>query len=121
MKGSAIRCPACGQEAFLLREPVFEGLRKVGEVRKCSACGHIFEQDEDVPTAGTDKRLDIFTAADREAKPRVFSEEDSPRFCRHCIHYVVNPFRQWCGLHQRDVQATDTCDDFAPRAPGSDS
>ena len=31
--------------------------------------------------------------------------------------YVVNPFTQRCGLHNRVVQATDYCDDFETRPP----
>ena len=51
MRGQAaqIVCPECGQETLLLREPVFEGLRKVGETLKCSACKHEFENEADVP------------------------------------------------------------------------
>lgn len=42
-----------------------------------------------------------------------FGESAGPvQICRHCVHYVVNPFTQKCMLHHRDVSATDTCPDF---------
>lgn len=113
MKSTAIRCSACGQEAFLVREPVFEGLKKAGETLKCSACGHVYPREADVPFVEADRVPDLFSPEDRGEKPDLFSD-DKPRFCRHCVHYVANPFRQWCGLHRRDVQATDTCPSFAP-------
>ena len=114
MKSAAIRCSACGQEAFLVREPVFDGLKKVGETLKCSACGHVYKSEADVPFVEADGVPDLFSTDDREEKPDLFSG-DMPKFCRHCVHYVANPFRQWCGLHQRDVRATDSCPSFSPR------
>jgi hypothetical protein len=40
------------------------------------------------------------------------------RICRNCRSYVVNPYTQKCMLHEREVTATDTCDDFSERARG---
>jgi hypothetical protein len=54
----------------------------------------------------------VFTDADRSADVDVFEENEAGHLCRYCVHYVVNPFMQWCALHKREVEATDTCDRF---------
>jgi len=106
-----IRCPNCGQETLLLREPVYEGFAKVGEQRKCSGCGQIFATEDDVPYVSR-KTTAVFTAKDRSAAVKVFEAHEADRLCRYCVHYTVNPFRQWCGLHRKEVEATDTCSRF---------
>jgi len=106
-----IVCPQCGQEAFLIREPVYDGFAKVGERRKCSSCGYFFGDEED-PGYKRAEVLDIFDESDRTQKTEVFEDGERGILCRYCRHYVVNPFTQWCGLHRREVEATDTCDEF---------
>jgi DNA-directed RNA polymerase subunit RPC12/RpoP len=109
-----IVCSACGADTFLKREPLYEGLRKVGERLQCGDCGHVYADDEAIPykdTAGPR----IFTAADRSPDVKVFEGDATGHNCRHCRHYVVNPFLQRCGLHHIEVQATDVCDDFAAK------
>jgi hypothetical protein len=107
------KCPHCGKETWLKKTPVFEGFKKTGEKQVCAACGGDVGVEEALAAATTRKPV-IFTEADRSAIPQVFDESDKGRLCRHCRHYVVNPFRQWCGLHRREVEATDTCDRFVP-------
>lgn len=109
-KGVEIECPACGQEALLLRQPRYEGLTRVGDVLSCSACGHVFDSEEQVPFKHR-AELHVFTDADRSQELEVF-DEDEVRICRYCVHYVVNPFTQWCARHKQEVQATDTCAEF---------
>lgn len=109
-----IRCPACGRESWLLRTPKYDGFRRVGEELKCAACGHVFESESDVPTAARPKPS-IFTDDDRPAAPALFRGEAPPAFCHRCRHYVVHPFRQWCGRHKKEVEATDTCNQFEAR------
>lgn len=111
-----IRCPACGRESLLLREPVYEGFTKVGEALTCSGCGHVFDSEDAVPYVAR-RAGKVFTERDRSTAVRVFDEHEADRLCRHCVNYTVNPFRQWCGLHRKEVEATDTCADFAPRPP----
>jgi hypothetical protein len=42
--------------------------------------------------------------------------QDGPlRICSNCRNYVVNPFTQKCMLHEREVTATDSCDQFELR------
>jgi predicted RNA-binding Zn-ribbon protein involved in translation (DUF1610 family) len=107
-----IRCPACGGETLLRREPVYDGFRKTGEKLSCSECGHVFPDETQVPFIGI-ARPKVFSEGDRPAAVRVFDEAEQRRCCRHCRHYVVNPFLQRCGLHHREVEATDLCDDFS--------
>ncbi len=105
-----ISCPACGTDALLLRTPRYDGFSKVGETLSCSACGHEFDSEEQVPFR-RQAPVRIFTDADRSAKLDVFEGEET-RLCLHCRHYVVNPFTQWCGVHKKEVAATDTCSSF---------
>ena len=108
-----IVCSACGIETFLKREPIYEGLRKTGEKLACADCGHVFADESDVSFKDS-AQPQIFTDADRSAKIEIFTSDDAERNCRHCCHYIVNPFIQRCGIHHREVQATDCCRDFEP-------
>ncbi len=118
-----IVCTACGEESLLKREPVYEGFKKTGEALSCSACGHPYADESEVPFkekkrlsifADDDvpQKVNIFGDDDRSEKIDVFADEERQKNCRHCEHYVVNPFTQRCGLHDREVQATDFCPDF---------
>ncbi len=106
-----IVCSACGADTFLKREPRYEGFRKTGEDLSCADCGHPYPDAETVPYKDTSGPR-IFSEADRSPKVEIFSSDDAERNCRHCRHYVVNPFIQRCGLHHREVAATDLCADF---------
>ncbi len=107
-----ILCSECGAEAFLSREPVYEGLTKTGERLSCSACGFVFESEESVPFKEKASAPVIFTDADRSEKVVVFDEDENKRLCRYCAEYVVNPFMQFCSHHKKEVQATDSCEFF---------
>ena len=109
-----IICPHCGAEAFLKREPVYEGFKKTGDMLSCSACGGVFISEEEVPFKTAIAAPKIFTEADRSKKIKVFDEGESFRFCRYCANYVVNPFMQFCSHHKNEVQATDSCSQFSP-------
>lgn len=111
-----IECPACGREALLLRRPRYEGFQKVGETLSCTACGHVFASEDEVPFKAR-AVVRVFSESERPKTPKVFAEHEAERLCRHCAHYVVNPFMQWCGLHRREVEATDTCDRFTKKTP----
>ena len=109
-----IHCRACGTDAFLSRESVYEGLVKVGEKLSCSACGAIFSSEEEVPFIKQPDAPQIFTDADRSVTVEVFEAGENKTLCRYCAEYVVNPFMQFCSHHKREVQATDHCGDFKP-------
>ncbi len=113
-----IICSACGAEAFLNREAVYEGLTKTGEQLSCSACGFVFKSEESVPFKEKKSAPVIFTDADRSEKVVVFDEGENKRLCRYCAEYVVNPFMQFCSHHKKEVQATDSCDQFKPSSDG---
>jgi hypothetical protein len=113
-KSIEIVCPSCGSEALLVRTPVYDGFTRVGETLSCSGCGHEFENEDAVPFKDQ-PRVQVFTEADRSASVEVFDENEA-RLCRHCRNYIVNPFTQWCGLHKKEVEATDSCDRFEPAA-----
>ena len=109
-----IICPHCGAEAFLKREPVYEGFTKTGEELSCSACGFIFASEAGVPFKIRSAAPKIFTDADRSEAVKVFNEGENKRICRYCANYVVNPFIQFCAHHKKEVQATDSCPQFSP-------
>ncbi len=113
-KSIAITCTACGAESLLVRRPVYDGFKRTGESLHCAACGHTFASEADVPFKEA-KRPAVFTEADRSAAVQVFEEAEGRRLCRYCAHYVVNPFTQWCGVHKKEVEATDSCDRFEKR------
>lgn len=118
MKASVeIVCTACGAEAFLKREPHYEGLRKTGETLSCSACGTVFATEADVPFKTPTLQPSVFTEADRPQAVRLFAEGENRRLCRYCAHYVVNPFMQFCSRNKKEVQAVDSCAHFTPPGP----
>lgn len=110
-KSVEIRCPACGQDTLLRREPVYDGFKKVGERLLCSSCKHVFPSEDQVPFK-TRAKPSLFSDADKLRTIDIFAGDEKGRNCRHCKHYVVNPFVQRCGLNNRLVQATDLCDRF---------
>ena len=116
-----IICPKCGQENFLLKEPVYEGLKKTGEKLFCANCKHVFK-DADQILFKENSAPAVFSDADKPETPQIFEQGENTRLCRYCAHYVVNPFVQRCSLHNREVEATDTCDDFQakPAEPEQD-
>jgi hypothetical protein len=109
-----IVCTACGAEALLRREAVYEGFRKTGERLLCSACGYAYACEEAVPFKDRPV-VKVFTEADRLAPVVVFDDDEKTRNCRHCVHYVVNPFTEWCGRHRRETAATEVCAQFTRR------
>ena len=115
-----ILCPACAAEALLRREPKYDGFKKTGERLFCAACGHEFASEQDVPFKQK-KKPSVFADADRPRKVNIFRSDEKDRNCRHCKHYVVNPFIQRCALHHREVQATDLCADFDAKPAESEA
>ena len=112
---TAIRCGACGKESWLVRKAQYdEGFRKIGERLSCALCGHVFAGEDEVDFLG-DGRPKVFSADELPHPAKVFEEGENAQMCRYCAEYVVNPFWQRCGLHRREVEATDTCGRFRPR------
>ena len=115
-----IICPACGKDTLLKREIVYEGFKRTGEKLSCAACGHVFANETAVPFK-IKEIVPGFGRQDLPPPPKVFGEQEVletvGRLCRHCAHYVVNPFLQRCGRSNREVEATDTCDQFTPKLP----
>ena len=107
------RCPGCGRDALTLVRPRYDGFKKTGEDRVCASCGFVYPPDTGAPKPAPKPR--VFTDEDRPAPVRAFVEGEADALCRRCAHYVVNPFRQWCGFHRREVEATDTCERFERR------
>ncbi|OGV43572.1 MAG: hypothetical protein A2X46_08020 [Lentisphaerae bacterium GWF2_57_35] len=113
-KSVDILCTVCGADTFVIRNPKYDGFTRIGDSFACAACGHEFAGEEEVPFKEKEV-LRVFTEADRPAPVKVFHEGEAERLCRHCVNYVVNPFMQWCALHKKEVEATDTCNRFEPK------
>jgi hypothetical protein len=111
MSSVEIMCGACGLESLLKRVPKFDGFKKIGESLICASCGHEYTNEAEVPFK-VRRKPKIFDESDAPRVAAVFHEEEAGRLCRHCRHYVMNPFVQRCGKHGRIVEATDTCRDF---------
>ena len=113
-KKHQIQCSACGADSWVKREPVYdENFKKTGEKLSCAACGHVFASEAEVPYKDRSGPK-VFSDSDKPKALHLFADDEKGRNCRHCEHYVVNPFTQRCGLHFKKVLATDICDDFAP-------
>ena len=97
---------------MLKREAVYDGFAKTGEILVCSSCGFEYESEEDVPFKAQTAEPIIFTEADRSASVAVFDDGENRNLCRYCANYIVNPFTQFCAIHKKEVQATDTCGQF---------
>ncbi len=107
-----IVCPTCGKETLLKKEPVYDGFKKKGELLKCISCGHIFDDKTKVPFKDKKETPAIFNKEDLPKAPQVFKGDENARLCRYCKHYIVNPFTQRCAFHHKEVEATDTCENF---------
>ena len=114
MSSVEIICSACGRESLLKREPVYDGFRKAGERLACAACGYEYAAGSEIPFKPK-PQVKLFDESDAPRTVRVFREHEADRLCRHCRHFVVNPFLQRCGKHGRQVEATDSCRDFEKR------
>jgi len=106
-----INCPGCNQVTLLLRSPKYDGFTRIGESCACSSCGYKFEEEKDVPFKDKEV-IAVFSDEDRTVDSEVFEEGETQQLCRYCRHYVINPFTQWCGVHKKEVEATDTCKQF---------
>ena len=111
-----IFCSACGADTLLVRKPDYDGFTRIGDLLTCATCGHVYASEGEVPFK---KRVTmaVFTEADRVATPEIFHEDEKGRICRHCVNYLINPFTQWCSLHKKEVEATDSCNRFALKPP----
>jgi hypothetical protein len=121
MSAVEILCSNCGADTLLKREAVYDGFTKIGERLMCSSCGYEYTSEEEVPFKTQQDAPRIFTEADRSARVEVFDEGEHRRLCRYCANYIVNPFTQFCALHRKEVQATDTCDRFEQTAEKDDA
>ena len=105
-------CENCQQETLFIAEAVYAGFKKIGENLTCSHCGRIstFETGSVPKTAPL---ASLFGDETEEGKVSLFDvEAETSNLCRKCTHYVIHPFTQRCGLHDREVSATDSCAQF---------
>jgi hypothetical protein len=97
-RSKKIFCPSCRQESAVKVVKKYDGFTLVSEIDTCAFCGYEFNEEPEVI---------------RDRPPGWVNDRELKKLCRHCRHYVINPFVQKCVLHQREVEATDTCGDFS--------
>ncbi|HMP73128.1 MAG TPA: hypothetical protein PKE55_07680 [Kiritimatiellia bacterium] len=105
-------CPDCRRDRLVVKKPVYDGFTRIGERVVCTGCGRVFEEGELTPARSRAAPPSVFGEDDRPVVVKVFAEGENRTLCRYCKNYIVNPFRQWCSHHKKDVEATDTCGDF---------
>lgn len=121
MSAVEINCLNCKKETLLHREAVYDGFDKIGEKLTCSACGFEYASEDEVPFVEQTSDPILFTDADRSVKISIFTEDESRKLCRYCAHYLINPFTQFCSIHKKEVQATDSCPRFDPQIEKKDT
>ena len=99
--GQKIICPYCRQQSAVKIVKQYDGFTPVGEIKTCAFCGHVLEEED--------------LAYIRDAIPEGLRPAGERRSCYLCEHYVVNPFLQKCVLHDREVEALDSCPEFSPK------
>ena len=124
--GERFTCPACGNAAFAKLEKILDGWEVKGEHLVCSFCG----ADAGAPDAPKSSDPDSVSAG-RKALDALFGEEDAAprktpsildmdtpsehRFCRDCVHSLVNVFAVVCTRKHCEVQPMDDCPDYEKR------
>lgn len=105
-------CEKCHQETLFVSEPVYEGFKKIGESYRCSGCGAL-QASARTASANVDPLAALFGKDAAPEKISLFDvDAETACLCRKCAHYVIHPFTQRCGLHDREVSATDSCEQF---------
>ncbi|MGA0333300.1 MAG: hypothetical protein ACO3NW_05035 [Kiritimatiellia bacterium] len=105
-------CKKCQEETLFVSEAQYEGFQKVAEKQKCTVCG-TESQASAPPPRKADPLAALFGEGRAEKKPDLFDvEAETARLCRKCTNYVLHPFTQRCGLHDKEVAATDSCEQF---------
>lgn len=115
-----IYCPVCKEETLMVTDALYDGFKKTGERTRCAQCGHEFTSDpktKSKPNLSAKSKGDplaaLFGDTHEEESLELFDvEAETGRLCRRCTHYVLHPYTQRCGLHDREVSATDTCGQF---------
>ena len=115
MQKVEIICNNCHKESFINKEPIYEGLTKIGEKVSCTSCGFVYTNEKDIPYKDEAKKYLIFDEDDKSEKIKLFSTNETKNLCRQCSNYIINPFTQFCVLHKKEVEATDSCNKFAIR------
>ena len=105
-------CEHCQQETLFVSEAVYDGFKKIGENQICSGCGTV-STSKTSSAPKIDPLVELFGDEPTEEKSSLFDvEAETAKLCRKCAHYVIHPFTQRCGIHDREVSATDSCDQF---------
>ncbi|OGV34806.1 MAG: hypothetical protein A2020_09805 [Lentisphaerae bacterium GWF2_45_14] len=119
-QGDSIDCPLCGKNSFLKKVPVLDGWTKKGDILACAACSGKIADLPPVGLAGNTgvqkgksvSALESLLGEKHSATPRIEAAEDEKSFCRDCKSYIVHPFMNRCGRHNKDVNPMSDCPDF---------
>lgn len=105
-------CKKCHQETLFVSEPIYEGFKKIGESLRCNGCGAVQRSDK-IVVPKADPLAALFGEDLAPEKLNLFDvDAETAHLCRKCANYVIHPFTQRCSLHDREVSATDSCDQW---------
>ncbi|HBM15909.1 MAG TPA: hypothetical protein DD381_06155 [Lentisphaeria bacterium] len=116
--GDEIKCQFCAKDAFAVKETLMDGWIKKGDILKCSACGaklaDIQQADALTKQAVSSEKLDklaSFLGTEKIVNKKLESDGEKA-FCKDCKYYIKHPFINRCGLHTKEVNPMDDCEDF---------
>jgi predicted RNA-binding Zn-ribbon protein involved in translation (DUF1610 family) len=113
-KQNKIICPHCGQESFVKSKPVYEGFKKIGEELSCVNCGHVFKDEAEIPYKTKQSVINL-TDTQNKKHLKILEDENNHKICRYCKYYVVNPFSQRCTYWNKQVEPSDSCENFTDK------
>jgi len=120
-QGDSIDCPHCGRNSFLKKVAVMDGWTKKGDILACAACSAKIadikpeEEKTAFPKEKSISSLESLFGEKHASGPKLEASEDEKAFCRDCKNYIVHPFMNRCGLHNKEVNPMDDCPDFVKK------
>lgn len=109
MRSMEIKCTTCDTVAVAKPEAIYEGFKKTGTQFICTACGETYPSEEETPFLQASEKPAIFTDDDKPDIISIFADDERQRCCGWCVHFVINPFSQRCGLSNLPTEATNLC------------
>ena len=77
MQKVEIICNNCHKESFINKEPIYEGLTKIGEKVSCTSCGFVYTNEKDIPFKEEAKKYLIFDEDDKSENKTFFRKRNS--------------------------------------------
>ena len=115
-KQTKIKCPHCGEYAFFKEKKIYDdSFTLTGVKHICFLCGAEADIKAETGTGNSRGALDKLSkllGGETVGKVSLDLADDEVRFCCHCTHYIKHPFMNRCGLTLKEIEATDSCENF---------